>query len=62
MGLVARGEFSLIIATLASTSAIPVIRNTVPAFAVGYVLMLNLLGMLLIEYEDTISSVLGIFS
>ncbi|WP_254544633.1 cation:proton antiporter [Halomarina pelagica] len=60
MGLVARGEFSLIIATLASTSAIPVIRNTVPAFAVGYVLVMSLLGTLLIEYEDTISSVLGI--
>lgn len=58
-GLVARGEFSLIIATLASTSTVPVIRDTIPAFAVGYVLVMSLLGTLLIEYEGTLSAVFG---
>jgi CPA2 family monovalent cation:H+ antiporter-2 len=59
IGLVARGEFSLIIATLAATSSIPAVRDVVPAFAVGYVLVMSLLGTLLIEYEDTVSSILG---
>lgn len=58
LGLVARGEFSLIIATLAATSTIPAVRRSVPAFAVGYVLVMSLVGSLCVQYGTTISSVI----
>ena len=56
-GLVARGEFSLIIATLAATSTVPGIRQSVPAFAVGYVLVMSLVGSLSIQYGSTLTTI-----
>ncbi|GGL56318.1 cation:proton antiporter [Halocalculus aciditolerans] len=60
LGLVARGEFSLIIATLAATSAVPEVRDLVPAFAAGYVLAMSLLGTLCIQYEPRIARAVGL--
>lgn len=57
LGLIARGEFSLIIATLAATSSIPAIRESIPPFAVGYVLVMSLVGSLGIRYGTVLSSV-----
>ncbi|MUV60627.1 cation:proton antiporter [Halobacterium sp. CBA1126] len=55
LGLVARGEFSLIVATLAATSANPTIRTVVPAFAVGYVIAMSFVGSLSVQYGATLS-------
>ncbi len=54
LGLVPRGEFSLVIATLAAAQPGPVGR-VIPAFAVGYVLVMSLLGTVLIEYADAVT-------
>jgi CPA2 family monovalent cation:H+ antiporter-2 len=56
LGLVARGEFSLIIATLAATGANPAIREVVPAFAVGYVIAMSFVGSLAVQYGTSLSS------
>lgn len=61
LGLVARGEFSLIIATLAATSQIPAVRQIIPAFTVGYVLAMSLLGALCIQHGATISTRIATF-
>lgn len=58
LGLVSRGEFSLIIATIATTSQIPQVRETIPAFAVGYVIMMSLLGALCIQHGTAITQLL----
>lgn len=60
LGLVPRGEFSLIIAALAATSSIPEVREVVPAFAVGYVLAMSILGSLCIQYSDQVARTIGI--
>ncbi len=53
VGMITRGEFSLIIAALASEAvgpyAIPVITETIPAFAVSYVLVMSVLGSILLR-------------
>jgi CPA2 family monovalent cation:H+ antiporter-2 len=54
LGLVARGEFSLIIATVAATSAIPAVSQSIPAFTVGYVLVMSVLGTVLVQNADRI--------
>jgi CPA2 family monovalent cation:H+ antiporter-2 len=51
VGLVARGEFSLVIAALAGTVGGDVGR-VVPSFAVGYVLVMSVLGTVAITYAD----------
>ncbi|AHG03678.1 sodium/hydrogen exchanger [Halobacterium sp. DL1] len=56
LGLVARGEFSLIIATVAATSAIPAVSQSIPAFTVGYVLVMSLVGSLSIQHGSRLSS------
>ncbi|WP_336035902.1 cation:proton antiporter [Halobacterium yunchengense] len=56
LGLVARGEFSLIIATIAATSANPVVREAVPAFAVGYVFAMSFLGALAVQHGADLSA------
>lgn len=58
LGLVARGEFSLIIATLAALSTIAAVREIIPAFAVGYVLVMSLIGSLSIQFGTTFSSLI----
>lgn len=56
LGLVARGEFSLIIATLATASANPAIRDVVPSFATGYVIAMSFVGSLAVQYGTELSA------
>jgi CPA2 family monovalent cation:H+ antiporter-2 len=59
--LVARGEFSLIIAAVAAASGGgPVLTETIPALAVGYVLVMSILGSLLMERSDWLAGRLGV--
>jgi len=60
IGLVPRGEFSLIVAALAATSTLPEVRNVVPAFTVGYVLAMSVVGSVAIQYADLITRALGV--
>ncbi|WP_253738527.1 cation:proton antiporter [Halohasta salina] len=57
-GMVTRGEFSLIIATVAAASADPVVAETVPAFAVGYVLAMSILGTVLMQYSGVLDGLI----
>ncbi|WP_129114156.1 cation:proton antiporter [Halegenticoccus tardaugens] len=52
--MVTRGEFSLIIATTAAAGAGPVMTGTIPAFAVGYVLVMSILGTVLMQYSGAL--------
>ncbi|WP_254542948.1 cation:proton antiporter [Halomarina pelagica] len=55
-GMVTRGEFSLIIAALvAGAGGSAVLAETIPAFAVGYVLVMSVLGTLLMQYADSLA-------
>ncbi|ADB61070.1 sodium/hydrogen exchanger [Haloterrigena turkmenica DSM 5511] len=61
LGMTTRGEFSLIIASLALSGAgtalpEPIARD-VYAFAVGYVLVMSVVGTTLMQYSSTIESV-----
>ncbi|WP_440010577.1 cation:proton antiporter [Halomicrococcus sp. SG-WS-1] len=58
LGLVARGEFSLVLAALARASPTPV--EGVPEFAVGYVLATSVLGTLLLRHEPTVAALAGV--
>jgi CPA2 family monovalent cation:H+ antiporter-2 len=60
--LVPRGEFSLIIAAVAATSSLVEVQNVVPAFTVGYVLAMSIIGSLGIQYADQISRLSGVGS
>ena len=60
LALVARGEFSLVIAALAATSPDPVVSQTVPAFAVGYVLLTGTVGTLLMGEADRVGRLFGV--
>jgi CPA2 family monovalent cation:H+ antiporter-2 len=55
LGMVTRGEFSLIIAALATSAQgvfnVPLITETIPAFAVAYVLVMSILGTMLMQYS-----------
>ena len=56
LGMTTRGEFSLIIATIAITGAEagtfdPMLAETINAFAVGYVLIMAILGTTLMQYS-----------
>jgi CPA2 family monovalent cation:H+ antiporter-2 len=54
-GMVTRGEFSLIIATLAASQGSgTVLTETLPALAVGYVLVMSVLGTTLMGHADTV--------
>ena len=55
-GMVTRGEFSLIIAALVAGAGTPVLAETVPAFAVGYVLVMSVLGTLAMQYADRLAA------
>ncbi|AHF99819.1 sodium/hydrogen exchanger [Halostagnicola larsenii XH-48] len=63
LGMVTRGEFSLIIASTviaASGSGGPIgdgIADTIYAFTVGYVLLMSILGTTLMQYSDRIEAV-----
>ncbi len=55
LGMVTRGEFSLIIAAIAAGAGgafeVPLITETIPAFAVAYVLVMSILGTMLMQYS-----------
>ncbi|WP_254536673.1 cation:proton antiporter [Halomarina litorea] len=57
-GLVTRGEFSLIIAALVTAGGTPVLSEVIPAFAVGYVLVMSVLGTTLMGYADRLAALL----
>jgi CPA2 family monovalent cation:H+ antiporter-2 len=59
LGLIPRGEFSLIIAALAATSAIPEVQNVIPAFTVGYVLAMSIIGSVAIQHADSLTRTHG---
>ncbi|RLM56757.1 cation:proton antiporter [Halobellus sp. Atlit-31R] len=59
LGLVPRGEFSLVIAALAAGGSTPVMQETIPAVAVGYVLVMSALGTLLMERSDAVAGLFG---
>jgi CPA2 family monovalent cation:H+ antiporter-2 len=52
IGLVPRGEFSLVIAALVAGTGV---GGDVATFAVGYVLIMSIVGSLLIQYADAIT-------
>jgi CPA2 family monovalent cation:H+ antiporter-2 len=54
VGLVPRGEFSLVIATLAVSVGTGALQSVIPAFAVGYVLSMSILGTVLIQNAETV--------
>ena len=58
VGLVPRGEFSLVIAALAAGGSTTVLRETIPALAVGYVLVMGTLGTVLMQRSDGVERVL----
>jgi len=60
LALVPRGEFSLIIAALAATSPDPTIARVIPAFAVGYVLVMSFAGTIAMSEADRIERLLGV--
>ena len=59
LGLVPRGEFSLVIATLAAGIGTGRLASVLPAFTVGYVLVMSVLGSLLIQRADAITDALA---
>ncbi|QLG27724.1 cation:proton antiporter [Halorarum halophilum] len=59
IGLVPRGEFSLVLAALAAGSGSGVLQNVIPAFAVGYVLVMSILGTVLMQNSEVITDRIG---
>ncbi len=59
LGLVPRGEFSLVIAALAAGGSTTVMRETIPALAVGYVLVMSVLGTVLMQRSTAVERVLA---
>lgn len=55
VGLVPRGEFSLVIAALATNVGTGALGGEIPAFAVGYVLVMSIVGTIFIQNVDRIS-------
>ncbi|WP_277555525.1 cation:proton antiporter [Halobaculum limi] len=57
--LTPRGEFSLVIAAfLVTAGTTPALRDTIPSFTVGYVLVTSVLGTVLMRNADRITAVL----
>ncbi|WP_227375322.1 cation:proton antiporter [Haladaptatus halobius] len=56
LGMVPRGEFSLVLATLAMSVGTGALGELIPAFAVGYVLVMSILGTLLIQHADRVTN------
>jgi CPA2 family monovalent cation:H+ antiporter-2 len=57
-GMVSRGEFSLVIAALAASGTGRVMTEVIPAFAVGYVLVMSILGTVLMGESDRLERLL----
>ncbi|MFP4590758.1 MAG: cation:proton antiporter [Halobacteriales archaeon] len=60
LAMVTRGEFSLIIATVAAGGSGAVMTELLPAFAVAYVLVMAILGTLLMQLSGSIERRLGL--
>lgn len=61
IGLVPRGEFSLVISTVAMTATgSAVLQTTIPALTVGYVLVMSIVGTLMIQHAGHIRRVIGV--
>jgi len=58
IGLVPRAEFSLVIATLAAGAG-GTLADVVPAFTVGYVLAMSVLGTVMIQHADRLTDSLA---
>lgn len=54
IGLVPRGEFSLVIAAIAGGIGTGALGDLIPAFTVGYVLVMSIVGTMLIQQADTL--------
>lgn len=52
IGLVPRGEFSLVVGALATSAGLASLSAFVPAFAAGYVLFMGILGTMLMHQAD----------
>ncbi|MFO7834920.1 MAG: cation:proton antiporter [Halohasta sp.] len=57
-GMVTRGEFSLIIASTAAAGTGPILTETIPAFAVGYVLLMSILGTVCMQYAAVFEGII----
>ncbi|MCO8245319.1 cation:proton antiporter [Haladaptatus sp. AB643] len=58
LGMVPRGEFSLVIAALAGGISGVAFQSVIPAFTVGYVLFMSIIGTVLIQHADRITETL----
>ncbi|MFD1598469.1 cation:proton antiporter [Halobellus rarus] len=58
LGLVPRGEFSLVIAALAAGGSTTVMQDVIPALAVGYVLVMSVLGTVLMQRSDAVEGLI----
>ena len=58
VGLVARGEFSLVLAALAGSATGDRLGSLVPEFAVGYVLVMSVLGSILMDQSEALERLL----
>ncbi|AUV83670.1 cation:proton antiporter [Salinigranum rubrum] len=56
VGMVSRGEFSLVIAALAAQGTGTIMTELIPAFAVGYVLVMSTLGTVLMSESDRLEA------
>ncbi|WP_435333499.1 cation:proton antiporter [Haloarchaeobius sp. TZWWS8] len=59
VGLVARGEFSLVLAALATSVGTGALADVIPAFAVGYVLVMSVLGTGLMRASPLLEKYVG---
>lgn len=55
VGMVPRGEFSLVIAALAGGVSGVAFQSVIPAFTVGYVLFMSIIGTVLIQHSDRLT-------
>ena len=55
IGLVPRGEFSLVIAALVASAGV---SPEIATFAIGYVLVMSIVGSLLVQHADAVTGVL----
>ncbi|WP_225741131.1 cation:proton antiporter [Halorussus halophilus] len=60
VGMVARGEFSLVLAALARTAGTGRLGRIVPEFGVGYVLVMSVFGTLLLRHEGRLAALSGV--
>ena len=61
--LTPRGEFSLVIAAfLVTAGTTPALRDTIPSFTVGYVLVTSVLGTMLMRRADALTALLNRFA